>query len=467
QDASAKKKAVSSQSLNQKTAVRAMQVVAMFSFMAIFWTLWSSPTLSDWWNLVLKAFQAPFGEWMQLALRIFGLVLAAFVGFRIFEIPQVKAFMEPDEGKTLSIFWGGLTLSFFALLTIPSVLTVFQTWVDKPIEYIYETRLNEQDDADMIRGYYEDLLITNQLSSPLADIQNRPTDWVAFPKTALAVKLDNWLRYGLKPGVQAEFKKAQTSTNQWGMRDREYTKEKPANTIRIGILGGSYSMGSGVNDGEVFDEVLEDALNADPTFNTKFELLNFSVPGYQLMETAYMLENKALDFDLDMVVIVSHGVDFGKVGKALLESYRDNLEIDLTYVQDFAKEVGLQPGQQVPKDRDLFIKYGEPIVEASYAFIAKLCAERNIKTVVVHWPRTKDNIEPLDISEVLKITAANNFLNIDLAAVYLGQKPEDISLNAFDQHPNKLGHQLIARALLKEFESNPALLELVQQAIEN
>jgi hypothetical protein len=47
---------------------------------------------------------------------------------------------------------------------------------------------------------------------------------------------------------------------------------------------------------------------------------------------------------------------------------------------------------------------------------------------------------------------------IDLTDVYNGYSKRDLQLAAWDQHPNPLGHELIAARLYKEFAARSGLL---------
>ncbi len=77
------------------------------------------------------------------------------------------------------------------------------------------------------------------------------------------------------------FKGARFTTNRWGMRDRDYEKQKPSGVYRIGIIGGSYGMGPGVEGHQTFEQLAEDRLNQEtPGSDTRYEVLNFSVGGY-------------------------------------------------------------------------------------------------------------------------------------------------------------------------------------------
>ncbi|MCB0707731.1 MAG: hypothetical protein KDC34_20590, partial [Saprospiraceae bacterium] len=462
QDGAAKKKAVASQSLNQKTAIRAVQVVAMFSFMAIFWTLWSSPTLGDWWNLIVKAIQAPVGEWMQLALSMLGLLFAAFVGFRIFEIPQVKTFIEPDEGKILSVFWGGLTLAIFALLTIPAVLNIFQPFTDKPVEHVFETRLNEQDDADMIRGYYEDLLISNQLASPLSDMQKKPSSWVNFSKSDAARATNDWRLYDLKPSTKSILKEATITTNSQGLRDKEYTTEIPEGTVRFGILGGSYVVGSGVNDNEVFETVCENKLNKEMPFNKKYELLNFAVPAYHLLHNVYQFSENIPNYDLDGLILISHGVDVARMRDCLYRNISSGFDIPFDFLQEIENQENLKRNDRSESDYVFQIEKAKKMVDACYRFIAEKSREKGMLPILVFWPRTiLDEVE--DHKDFLLETARKyNYVILDLESAYDGVDPKEIQLASWDKHPNKLGHYLVAMKLYEKLTSNPEIIELTK-----
>jgi len=55
------------------------------------------------------------------------------------------------------------------------------------------------------------------------------------------------LVYELKPGLDTIFKLVPFTTNSRGLRDKEYSLEKPPNTFRVAVIGGSFTMGAGVD----------------------------------------------------------------------------------------------------------------------------------------------------------------------------------------------------------------------------
>jgi hypothetical protein len=86
--------------------------------------------------------------------------------------------------------------------------------------------------------------------------------------------------------------------NSDGFRDREYSIEKPNNTIRIIVLGDSVTFGWGINVSDT-----ERMLNNDLNTTINFEVLNFGVPGFNTLEEIHLLEKKGLKYNPDVVII--------------------------------------------------------------------------------------------------------------------------------------------------------------------
>ena len=87
------------------------------------------------------------------------------------------------------------------------------------------------------------------------------------------------------------------------MRDREYTIEKEDGVTRIAVIGSSFSMGSGLAIEEVFHSVLENRLNHEAGEN-RYEVINFSVGGYNFDMMLGTLRYRALRYEPDLAVFV-------------------------------------------------------------------------------------------------------------------------------------------------------------------
>lgn len=110
------------------------------------------------------------------------------------------------------------------------------------------------------------------------------------------------LIYDMKPSFYSQDVKIRT--NKYGMRDYEYSLAKSPGVYRICVLGDSVAFGYGLpSAASTFENMLEAKLNNLNRRGIKFEILNFSVTGYNSEQEGIMLEKKVIDFSPDMVLV--------------------------------------------------------------------------------------------------------------------------------------------------------------------
>ena len=111
----------------------------------------------------------------------------------------------------------------------------------------------------------------------------------------------------LRPGHKFVFRSEGYSSNvinSRGLRDREHSLEKPAGTLRIAILGDSFSEAFQVSQNRTFWAVLERELQAMPEYrDQKVEVINFGVSGFGTIQEWQMLEHYARDYSPDLVLL--------------------------------------------------------------------------------------------------------------------------------------------------------------------
>lgn len=110
------------------------------------------------------------------------------------------------------------------------------------------------------------------------------------------------LDYELVPNLRNFFHGEMITTNSLGMRDDEPQPEGDDSLHRIAVLGDSFTFGLGVPDNRTYSNALENLLNTRID-GEKFEVLNFGVSGYSTRDEALVLKYKAMDWDLDLVVV--------------------------------------------------------------------------------------------------------------------------------------------------------------------
>lgn len=92
--------------------------------------------------------------------------------------------------------------------------------------------------------------------------------------------------------------------NSRGLRDREHSLEKPAGTLRIAILGDSFSEAFQVSQDRTFWSVLERELQVMPEYRDQtVEVINFGVSGFGTIQEWQMLEHYARDYSPDLVLL--------------------------------------------------------------------------------------------------------------------------------------------------------------------
>ena len=111
----------------------------------------------------------------------------------------------------------------------------------------------------------------------------------------------------LRPGAEGWWRKegeAYIRINSAGLRDREHTIEKPANTFRIAVLGDSFAEAMQVPQQHAFWAVLESELQQCPPFqNRNIEVINFGVSGYGTAQELMMFRHIASPYSPDMVIL--------------------------------------------------------------------------------------------------------------------------------------------------------------------
>lgn len=114
------------------------------------------------------------------------------------------------------------------------------------------------------------------------------------------------VRMSSNPKLIYELKAGSGGINSDGFFDKERSIPKPPETFRIAVLGDSVAFGAGVEQKNNFPSVLESLLNKlKPYVNTKtkFEVLNFSVYGYNTNNEIEVLKTKVGKYAPDMIIL--------------------------------------------------------------------------------------------------------------------------------------------------------------------
>lgn len=106
--------------------------------------------------------------------------------------------------------------------------------------------------------------------------------------------------------------------NSAGLRDDEYTLEKPEGVTRIAVLGDSFTWGYGVEQDENFAAVLEQrfAIEGQPV-----EVINFGLTGYGTDQSYLIYQEIAHAYDPDIVILAFYENDVLEVANERMYGY--------------------------------------------------------------------------------------------------------------------------------------------------
>jgi lysophospholipase L1-like esterase len=120
-------------------------------------------------------------------------------------------------------------------------------------------------------------------------------------------QLDYSRGYALRPRMEGWYRKEGESyvrINSDGLRDREHSKNKPSDTIRIAVLGDSFPEALQVTEEQAFWAVMEKQLQDCGSFGgKKVEVLNFGVSGYGTAQELITLREQVWQYSPNIVLL--------------------------------------------------------------------------------------------------------------------------------------------------------------------
>ena len=140
------------------------------------------------------------------------------------------------------------------------------------------------------------------------------------------------ISYDSKEGIVRN-PKVDILINKWGFRGPYVKKEKPEKIYRIVTLGGSTTAGKYENEG-TYPRLLERMLNGQSNGEKYYQVLNFGVWGYNSCNLKTVYRKDALEFDPDMILIMSGWNDIVKLGDNKIKSIKDYCKNNYTFLSN-------------------------------------------------------------------------------------------------------------------------------------
>jgi hypothetical protein len=444
-------------------SVYSLKVLGMFVLITVLWTMWGSGSIREFVELLQVATSDSVANWSLLFLILAGLVAAGILaqylihrGWELTITGNAPSFRR-SAAYTLVASLGLL------LASVPDLTGRIAPPAAELVANLKSRHLNERDASLLERGYYEGLLVTNEYTSAISGVEARkPRDWTSIRSTDAVRTVDGVLRYELVPAYGADFKDVPLKTNSIGLRDIEYSHEKPEGTIRIALVGASYEMGPGVTREQTFEAVVEERLNRDNALGHPAEILNYSVSGYSVLHyVALMRETRIWDAKPDAVLIALHSSEDSRLTTHLAELVVHETDLDgYPIVRSAFAESGVTPDMSVPMIRTRLEPYVDSIIEWSIQETAALSRARGIAPVAIYVPLSEE-ADGLDVERHATVTGFardSGFPILDLHDAFVGVDHSAVQLAPWDTHLSGLGHQLVASKLYEALIGNAHFL---------
>jgi hypothetical protein len=266
--------------------------------------------------------------------------------------------------------------------------------------------------------------------------------------------------FELKPGLNTYFKMARMRTNSRGLRDKEYSLEKPRDTFRVAVIGDSFTMCSGVEIEDVFHSVLEDRLNSENR-GMSYEFINFAVAGYCLRQYRAVAEHKALQYDPDLILIgfcvwndfrILPEEVYRKTYKVKGRSYPIFRPYALIRLRQTLRNAGIIPKRAAKAPSAPVESEIESAMEM-FSQLGALSRAKNIPVVVLSL-----DVSPRDVELLEDLVTSNDLRFFDVSGAFRGKRALNFVIRPVDfNHPNARANRIFATEILEYLDGERLL----------
>ena len=268
-------------------------------------------------------------------------------------------------------------------------------------------------------------------------------------------------------------------TNTLGFRSPDYSKEKPAHTFRTVLIGDSLSMGLWIDRyQDTFAAQVETHLqNYLNRFQVQAQLLNFGVTGYNTKQEVGMLEEQALAYQPDLILLEyclndSYRNDDNMYSQLLEQSKNKagaprqitlhpilakSALIRFVYlrVATIRKKNALATERETAEQLE---RLSRDSTEESLRRLGGIARNKAIPVFVAIFPDfrffTEDGLRT-DRDRVANIAREEGMVVLDLMSSYLNcAKSSSERLNFEGYHPSVAGHHCAGRAIAEGIEGH-------------
>jgi lysophospholipase L1-like esterase len=453
---------------------KGLQATVTFSCFCLLWSLWSTESVTQWlWMFGAATDVDPEGVFLLV-----GTFATIFVlGGRDWNASGnatgwVVALSTPRVRTAVP-------LVLLVVAASPAIHARVPEQVATTLASLQSTSLNARDAALQHRGYYEqlDARATIVGQEALAVVDARRENWKEPAAVGILNERNDLISRDLIPLRHIQWNGNTFSTNQWGMRDREYTLEKPAGTLRIALMGPSHVMGNGVSDGETFENLVEERLNREYRNGkyTHFEILNFGVDGYTMNQQVALMEDRVFDFAPDIIIVTHYhrirvmterylqkviwanaAIPPGPLQALLTQAGLNDIDrgrvpVPFATVRKAVRLVGIDPRMPSGESGTRVRWIADEALQESFRRFNEVTRSKDVQPMVLTLNAVIDD-EPPEPTHLALFNQLHLPL-LNLWHIYPEAERAALRVAPWDDHPNAGGHRLIADRLYEQLVS--------------
>jgi hypothetical protein len=238
--------------------------------------------------------------------------------------------------------------------------------------------------------------------------------------------------------------------NEWGLRGDPVTPASPG-TRRILFLGGSTTLGWGVQEGETVEKQLEKLLAAA---GMRAQVLNAGVGNYNAERYVSRFFKELTGLDPTDIVVQYFMRDAEDLPSSRGNIFMRNSELAVTLWIAYHRLLDrFGDGDLVERYRKVYDP-GQPgfmVMEQELKMLSQYARERGIRLYFMMIPDVHDLVDYkfMFVHEIMRNFAKENgYSYVDMLPAMTGLRPQEIWAMPGDPHPNAFAHKLMADAIL-------------------
>ena len=276
---------------------------------------------------------------------------------------------------------------------------------------------------------YDDVAI-NALVSPPSPREREAFRWGGNGDKVLHQKsADRRLVYELRPNVRIN---EMIYTNADGFRDVPFSKEKGTGVRRITVVGDSITFGWYEMLESTYPKILEAMLNEYCGGDTRYEVYNMAVGGYNADQELQLIRTRVPDYKPDLVVLQYSVTD-------------SVVDMDAGLYVHFTRSK-FQVVNLLNRVWKLWVQFGpvKDLVERSYPKLAAWSRETGIPVLVVIFPAMSCS-HPSVWNEHMRVAREAGLTCLSLEPAYASIPEGQVYDDCW--HPNEFGHRVAAEEI--------------------